>query len=495
MTQPQTLSVEYDELMARADELEQPIENIPVENPAAPCGLPVTREAAKQIALSADMMRLYLRGCAREWKSLAKSLREAAKAYQEVDETGEAAITNETSMLTITPASVSANDSDDVPFDPPAPLPMSAAFDYPYYEVRQAVIDIEAGDQGAAFMAFADEWSTFQLSLQEVAYRFRPFLDWDGDAREAVEANFEQQRQWISGMVQLCRTLAAQPQGVVDAQKRLRAASGSYEHDVDGSGFNPEEHPGPIDIANCDYWYKWYAQNAPDSVHYAIEWYQVLQERSEESLKLYVANASLPLPPVNPPMFASASGIPDLMSGTGGLGDLDLGDLGGGDGLSSGDGLSGLGGGLPTMPSLPSMPNGATPGAPVVPPLPSAGHGKPVGAPVKPASVGGAGGIGGAGLPRMPLQPWGNGGAATSGAAAAPGGGGISVPAAYAALGKGAGGGMGGGMPMGGAGGQNQNAAKGKRVQTEDAALYTEDRAWTEGVIGRRRAEASPARG
>jgi hypothetical protein len=43
---------------------------------------------------------------------------------------------------------------------------------------------------------------------------------------------------------------------------------------------------------------------------------------------------------------------------------------------------------------------------------------------------------------------------------------------------------------MGGApaaqGGKNE---KGKRGATEDEALYTEDREWTEGVIGRRRAK------
>ncbi|WAC90337.1 PPE domain-containing protein [Mycobacterium sp. Aquia_213] len=479
--------------MARAAELEQPLPTIPAINPAPPCALSYTKDAATQIALSADAIRLYLKGCAREWKSLAKSLRDAAKAYQEVDEGGADAINTEGSMSNLTPASASGSGPDeDWSFNPPAPIPMSAPFDYPYYAVRQAVMDIENGDQGAAFHAFAHEWTTFQLALQQEAYRFRPFLDWEGDARAAVESNFEQQRQWIFGMVQLCCKLGEQALTVVDAQKKLRAANGSYYHNPNGDSdisYIPGEHPGPFDISNCDYWYKWYVENAPQDVHYAVEWYQVLQDKSEEALKIYVDNAQLPLPPVNPSMFPTVVGIADFGAGSG---DLDLGDLT--DGLNSGDGLSGL-------PAMPSLPTGGTPATPdssalngaAVPPLPAAGKGLPKGAPVKPASFGGGGG--GAAVPKLPLQAWTNTGAAAGAAAAAPAaaGAGIQVPAGYAKL-NGAGGGM-GGMPMGGQGGQGQGAGKGKRVPSEDGALYTEDRAWTEGVIGRRRAEGSPARG
>ncbi|WP_156745563.1 hypothetical protein [Mycobacterium sp. E1319] len=50
---------------------------------------------------------------------------------------------------------------------------------------------------------------------------------------------------------------------------------------------------------------------------------------------------------------------------------------------------------------------------------------------------------------------------------------------------------MGGGMaPMGGQG--QQNSAKGKRVQSEEESLYTEERQWTEGVIGNRPRKAGP---
>ncbi|MCV7117900.1 hypothetical protein H7I93_11890 [Mycobacterium nebraskense] len=83
---PETLKVEYEELMARANEIEAALPPIPATNPAGPCALSFVTDAATQLALSADSMRLYLRACEREWKALAKSLRNAAKAYEEVDE-------------------------------------------------------------------------------------------------------------------------------------------------------------------------------------------------------------------------------------------------------------------------------------------------------------------------------------------------------------------------------------------------------------------------
>jgi len=74
------------------------------------------------------------------------------------------------------------------------------------------------------------------------------------------------------------------------------------------------------------------------------------------------------------------------------------------------------------------------------------------------------------------LLPWAD---ESSTRPAGAGGQGRGVPGAGAM-----GGGMGGGVP--GQGGDK--GAKGKRVQgeEEDESLYTEDRAWTEGVVGLR---------
>ncbi|MEE3066969.1 MAG: hypothetical protein VYA67_24055 [Actinomycetota bacterium] len=492
MTQPQTLNVEYAELIARAHEIEELLPPIPSTNPQAPCALSMASDAVTQLGLSADSIRLYLKGCEREWKTLAKTLRSAAKAYEEIDEGAADAINNEGTPNSLHGnGPMSALDDSDMPWDPPAPRPAPPLADDPYYEVRQATMAIEAGDQGAACKIFAQEWHAFQFALQEIPYRFRPFTSWEGDARTAVEQNFELQRQWIASMVQLCCTLRDQANDIADAQKKIRPASGTATQDFNGNYTIPEEHPGPGDILFVENTYKAGVEDHMQAlIQTSIEWYAILQKKSETALKFYRNKTALP--PLNPPMFPTAAGAAEAVDhGSGGSDGIDFGDLP--DGLPSGDGLSGL----PAMPALPSggmpaMPNASLPSGAAVPPLPAAGKGLPKGAQVKPASLGGIGGGGGVAVPKLPLQSWTNTGA-SAGAAAAPvgAGGGIPVPSAYAKLngaGVGMSGGMGGGMPMGGAGGQGQGAGKGKRVQSEDQALYTEDRAWTEGVIGRRRA-------
>ncbi|WP_324291059.1 PPE domain-containing protein [Mycobacterium sp. Aquia_213] len=148
------------------------------------------------------------------------------------------------------------------------------------------------------------------------------------------------------------------------------------------------------------------------------------------------------------------------------------------------------------------------PGAPLIPPLPLGGHPPHV----APAASAGAGvSLGGSGIgapPRLqpPLQPptpaqptptplqtpraqipmdpesvarsaAGPGPHGAGGAGAAP-----------------SGGGMGGGAAMGGPGaGQGKGGGTAKRVQPDDPAVYTEERPWTEGVIGRRPRKVDPA--
>ncbi|MCV7408305.1 hypothetical protein AWC05_04615 [Mycobacterium florentinum] len=483
MTQPQALNVEYAELIARANEIEELLPPIPSANPVAPCGLSMASDAVTQLGLSADSIRLYLKGCEREWKTLAKTLRNAAKAYEEVDEGAADAMNDDRPM----PASVggnglvSASDDSDMPFDPPAPRPAPPVAVDPYYEVRQATMAIEAGDQGATCKAFVQEWHAFQFALQQVASRFRPFTSWEGDARTAVEQNFELQRQWIASMVQLCCSLRDQANDIVDAQEKIRPASGTATQDFDGNYLIPEEHPGPGDILFVENTYKTGVECKMQAlIDTSIEWYAILQKKSETALRFY--RDKTVLPPLNPPMFPTAAGAADAVDFNGRTGIPDGVDPG-----NLADELAGglPGAGMPTLPSagMPAMPNASMPTA--VPPLPAAGKGLPKGAQVKPASVGG----GGVGVPSLPKPTWAPAGAPSGAGPAAPGvgPGKVAVPAAYAAL-NGTGAGMGGGMPMGGQGGQGQGAGKGKRVQTEDEALYTEERAWTEGVIGRRRA-------
>src|ERR1700754_3171677 len=90
----QTLNVEYDELMARADELDAPLPIPPQTNPQAPCSISFVLDGATQLALSADTIREYLRYGERQCQILATSRRTAAKAYEQFDESSAESIDN-----------------------------------------------------------------------------------------------------------------------------------------------------------------------------------------------------------------------------------------------------------------------------------------------------------------------------------------------------------------------------------------------------------------
>ncbi|BBY03388.1 EspB family ESX-1 secretion system-associated protein [Mycobacterium seoulense] len=476
----QTLKVEYDELMRRAAELEEPLPTPPPGDPLPTSALSIAVGAATQLAMSANTIRQYLGYCEREYKRLAKSLRNAAKAYEEVDEEAAQSIDNTVSGSGTT-GGVAGTEQMIINCDPdedwgldlpkPAPPPPPPPFEYPYYEVRQAAYDIEAPDQGASFLDFSRKWDAYQRTLQERALdRFRPFMDWESDSQLLVEQNFEQHRNYLFSMVQYCVQVSNQAKAVYDAHKKARW-----------------EHPTPYDIESTDGWYKYYKSIGDQNwTWWAIGRYQELQTKSEEVLDAFVREASLPLAPVtpkSPPMATRIAPPPDPSQ------------PGEGDGTIPGgpyDGLPGDEGGLGTPPTLPTMPPGMG-GAPDKGAMDAAMKdalkgkpGMPAGAGMKPASLGGGGG---GGVPGMPLQPAVDSEAASRPAGAGPGaaGPGRAMPGAAAA----AGGGMGGGMaPMGGAG-QGQNQGKGKRVQSDDDSLYTEERPWTEGVIGNRPRKAA----
>ncbi|CQD05375.1 ESX-1 secreted protein, EspB [Mycobacterium europaeum] len=293
----QTLNVEYQELIARAEELEQPLPTVPSTNPQGPCNLSFIHDTAARLAFTADTFRMYLKGCEREWKSLAKSLRNAAKAYEEVD-TGAAEdidkiLTDGSSAAAMAPVQVVAEEE---PWSPPPPAAAAAPFEYPYYEVRRAAADIESGDQGTAFRAFAQEWESFQRALREQTNRFRLFNSWEGEATAQVEQNFQRQKEWIYSMAKLCGDLAQQANRVVDVHKKATATTGyNNQHALDGA------HPTSYEISQCDYWYRRYMEsNNQYYVTVTIQWYEKLQATSESALKYYVQYANLPLKALTP---------------------------------------------------------------------------------------------------------------------------------------------------------------------------------------------------
>lgn len=477
MTEPQTLNVEYDELMGRADELEAPIPGLPYDSPVPPSNLAHATGAAAQLAFSGDDMRRYIAAGQREWSKLAESLRNAAKAYEEVDETAAQSIDNDMSM-SAAPADVTDEDMDALILmltDTPQaiePLPT-------YYPVRDAAYDIADPDQGVAFDRFADEWTTYQGALVTATSRFRPFEYWDGTATDAVESNMEQHRDWLFKMADICGRMAEQARRVASAQRWALPV-----------------HPTIEQVEKIDYYWTFYQTDPqwqsqwPELKVMMEENYQRLQDQSEEVLAEYATRASLPLPPAQPPLPPTA--YPIAAPNEGGGGNSDGGDSDGGveefpeieddaEDEWSPTTSGGSGGTTSNTQETPtdveSIESMATPE--FVP-------GASTAAGMKPASFGG-GGIGG-GVPAMPLQPR-MGSESVPPAAVAPSGAQPGVMAgARAPMGAG---GM--GMPMGGMGGaQNQKDNKAKHALGDEQSLYKEDRAWTASIIGNRRRNDAP---
>jgi len=468
MTQPQTLQVDREELLARADELVAQIPGPPTENPQAPCVLSMAIRAAQDLALSADNIRIYLGVGEREWQRLAESLRNAAKAYEETDEEAADSLNTSTSVSPVMPDLV---DEDlDLPTLNGMRVGATAAEPSPYYSVGQAALQLNYPDQGAAFDRFAEEWTAHQRTLLETTSRFRPFQHWDGEATAAVEAHFDLQRSWSYQMADLCGQLASQAQGVASAQR-----------------WAVKEHPTVAQIQELDdAWYRFqqgiWAPGWPEIKQQLQARYAQYQTKSEEVLAEYEKRAALPLVPLNPPKPPDAykidppsewdpeDWVPDPSNGA--LSEDDLLDM-----PEPPAGTPSAGG----MPSTPSPDTAALTGALAgAPSLPKGSAG------LKPMSFGG-GGAGG-GVPSMPLQP-----AADAEAVPRP----IRIPPGYAAnLGRAnpaAGGAMsgGGGMGMAPMGhlGQGQGAGKGKPAQQKGESIYTEHRPWTEALIGNRGAK------
>jgi ESX secretion-associated protein EspB len=461
----QTLNVEYAELTTRADEVETRLAAVPHDNAQASCALEMILTAAEQLELSADNMRIYLGAGERERGRLAQSLRNAADAYRDADEKAADALDYETSISAATPKSL------DHGVDP-AMLTETASLmsrvPVPYSSAKEAAQKLMRGDQGASLIRFADDWTAYQRILLEACHRFRPFSEWDCDASRAAEQNFDQHRAWLNHMANLCGQLASQARNIVAAHRWAVREHPTLEHirQLDERWVATQRLPG------------W---DSPLGKGALLRIYAEFQAKSEAVLAEYERRAALPLAPISPPRPPNAyKYVPTPEFGPG-PGPVPMPSP-----LPTPDG------GLPPggMP-MPGMPFGGMPSMPTDSQLANStlsqsakdSQRSSTGAGLKPASVGG----GGAGVPAMPLQrPLGSG--ATSGINAAPGAAGagraIPVPAAYAALNGG--GGM--GMPMGAPAGQSQAAGKGKRGPQEDQALYTENRAWTEGIIGRRRA-------
>ncbi|OBI86366.1 EspB family ESX-1 secretion system-associated protein [Mycobacterium asiaticum] len=458
MTQPQTVKVDQQEILSRANEVEAPMAAPPTDVPVAPSEITTAVNATEQIKLNAENMRMFLDVGARERTRLATSLRNAAKAYGDVDEEGAAALDNDGGEVAGESAGGVGGDESAGLEDTPQ---VAVAGDDGYSDIEVTAQKLAAGDQGASLSRMAEAWYKLSFAMQGDVKRFRIFKDWEGDAAEACEKSLDDHRIWIDYMAANATALAQQADYIAQLQARAFKA-----------------HPSAAAIALV-------RQAAQEGNKEAVKTYAEYQKASETIMNDYNTRAAneikafkLEKPPkaikIDPPPPPQTPGlIPSQVMQVAAM-------TGGG----SGSGMQ------PPMMTPPT--GGAGGGMPsgVGSELTAAGREAAANLPkdlgVKPMSLGGGGG-GGGGMPSMPLAPATGAGGGLDGQSMRPAGAGdiAGLGAAAAARGSGmAGGGM--GMPMGGHG-QGGGGSKSKGAQQDDEALYTEDRAWTEAVIGQRR--------
>lgn len=475
------LKVEYDELMARADELEVPLPPPPQDNPQAPCAITFIVESGMQLAYSADAMRQSIKNAEAEYRLLAESLRNAAQAYEQMDQAAADAINNESATAPASPPPTNG-DTPAAKTDEFPPPPETPGFDG-YYDLREAIADIEAPDQGTAYTSFEADWNTYVITLQSdsVMRRFRPFEYWEGTSATAVEANFEQQKKYLIQLASnTCYPVARQARSVVEAHK-----------------WAITQHPDSYRLYITDFWYDEYGRRGDITrQNEVLTWYDDMQKESEEVLLEYHTRAGLPLPltyPTNPPaalvinppreipdnageiIRGAIGGVVDGATGFPNQGQLasQLSDMSVSDAVSNLQGMASAGTGT-----------GDDPYAQTAPPPPLTAVSGPSGkGGVKPASVGG-------GLPSTPSQGPAGAESATVRGAGAPAGAGAG-PGGRPGGAMGGGAGM-GGMPMGAGANQGQGQDKKPKRYGEEEDIYTEDRPWTSSVIGVRRRNDAP---
>ncbi|AXN51716.1 PPE domain-containing protein [Mycobacterium marinum] len=449
MSQPRMLTVNRNEILARADELDTPIANPPSDPVKAACGLETAVTGAKQIKLSADNLRTRLAVGAQERHRIAEFMRSAAKAYEDVDEQAAVALRNGGNG-SVSPAALAANPA----ADPPALADtetVSSTLLPDFIDLKAAANKIHnKGDQGKSLLHFADEWTKYAQTIRDSFSRFREFEDWDGDAAETVQDALLQHWDWLSGMAELSIKIAKQASDLAQVQHSA-----------------VQKHPTLHDVVVLER----EICVAYDATKYDITGtalatllilkskYTKKHETSAEVLSDYSEKSTIdPLHPTTPPHAPTPT-----------------------DPQPHGDIPVIPGGGLPstptmpTMPTLPTMPFTGSPGGDdmgtAADALRRASRVAP-GTGVKPASTGG--GVGGGALAPPPANGIDARSVPTGAAGSAGSLGRGNVPRGPL---------MGGGMPMG-APGQGQGNAKTKSSQQEQEVLYAENRAWTEGLIG-----------
>lgn len=491
--------------------------DVPLSRPDA---LQASNAAVTNLSKNAEALADYQKYGIAESKRLADTLRLVGDAYRRVDDAAkaniDATIPGGSSPAPPAPVPIGVNS---VP-EPPAPAampsfgPVSADQDG-FVEVKRADMLLNGGDHAASLRAAATQWSANAATLLEAAQPFQIKMEnWEGAAADAAYAKFQRFGGWLIELAGKWQQLAGQANVLAGAHETARMT-----HEPVRVAYEALEAQMPAAIAA--------GGSAAHNLGLQME---ALQRESESIRETYAATGHpTPVPPPEPRPNSTAPTSPVTGNGDpnapGGRPSDSAEETGRSPGRSPAEGEP-QGGGLPpteqpvsqasTAEQAPQeaqqgasaggqqgggSPGGGQPGGSPGGGSPGAGQpGAGMPAPAKsdpkfptdpnlrPAAAGvgggGSGGGGGGGVPPSPMQPAVGAETVAPTPVVAP-----AAPAAAAATAGGAGmagGGMGGMAPLmhGGQGGAGEKKRNPQLSQDEE--LYTEDRPWTEAVIGNR---------
>ncbi|ULE34840.1 PPE domain-containing protein [Mycobacterium sp. IDR2000157661] len=466
---------------------------------AAADDLPVAQAAAANLNANARVLEQYRRWAEAENRRTAEMLRIAARAYDDIDTRYADRFDDpaRTAALEAVSVPVPSTPMPPLPDAPAAMQPLSAG-DYSDVDTTQRLLS--GGDHGASLDVAQVHWGLAARSAQGHAAPAK-VTNWEGDAADAARERMTTFSAWLQELSVAWQRLSA-------AAGRVRAshAAALAEHTNIHTRYKflearMQELAAQMSTANA-------AATRTEMARIGREMAD-LQRRSDEVREEYADNATFDPVQVGQPPFSAPSGTahPSGASGGNGAGGARGGPLSGdpaamadrmaqslgqpaasgppaGTGAPAGGGApTGAGGGGGATPA--GSPTGTPPTT--APRTPTDPRLRPAAASGGGGSSGGAGGGAGGsagGLPPAPMS------AAVKAETVAPA---PTVPAAAGAApgfpGGAAMGGMGAGMaPMAHGAGARQGKEKRRDPRlAPDEDLYTEDRPWTEAVVGQQR--------
>ncbi len=221
--------VEPEHLERKAEQVRQHIGDC-LPTPIAACTLVFVESATAQIAAAANTLKSHVASGNAEADRLATILGAAAEAYREVDETArhalESGIPHRAAPLLVNPALPPAVPA--VIFSPALPA-MASGDTGGYLDMKQTAGKLESGDPGPMW-AYASDARLFADQLRTRSETFSlSGVSWDGTAAESAGDSLQRHREWLSDIADHYERLAAQAGELAQAHLDAESAHPAVE--------------------------------------------------------------------------------------------------------------------------------------------------------------------------------------------------------------------------------------------------------------------------